>query len=155
MTEYALSVFSILVVVGIGSLVCYGSAGAEKQALWIIAAFVILSPIISALGNIEISDIIYDLPSDDPQLGDGYSAVVEEAFSDGVARAVADKFLLKEENIRVKLSGFDAKEMRAEKIKITLTGTAVMADRRGIENYVNSLNLGECKVEIEIGKQLP
>ena len=41
--------------------------------------------------------------------------------------------------------------MRAEKIKLTLLEGALWTDYQAVENYVNSLEIGKCEVDIEIG----
>jgi hypothetical protein len=76
---------------------------------------------------------------------------VEEFFADGVALAVAEKFSLDRDDIRVSLRNFNIENMSAERIRLTLSGVAALADYKAVERYVNSLDIGECDVEIEIG----
>jgi hypothetical protein len=45
---------------------------------------------------------------------------------------------------------FDFKEMKAEKIKVLLTGLGALCDRHGVEKYLNGLGIGESEVNIEI-----
>ena len=78
-------------------------------------------------------------------------AVAEEAFAEGIARAVASKFSLPEEDIRVTVQGFDFSSMSAERIRIFLSGRAALADYKQIEKYINEQQMGECECEIEIG----
>lgn len=154
MTEYTLAVFAVLVLCGLLSLLCYGSGTAEKTAVGIIAAFVIISPLVTSFKNIDIDKALDSLTGGSYEADADCSQVAEEAFAEGIAQAVADKFYLNKENIRVKIIDFDMKKMSAEQIKIALRGGAAFADYRGIEAYVNSLEMGECTVEIEIGKGL-
>ena len=81
----------------------------------------------------------------------GGVAVAEDAFARGIGRAVEEKFSLEEGSVDVKVIGFDFEKMRAESIKIILSGRSVVADYRGIEKYVNSMEIGKCEVVIEIG----
>ena len=151
MTEYSISVFGILALFGILSLICYGSGRAEKTALGIITAFIIISPIVTMLWNIDPSDALDSLtgsyePDVDP------SAVAEEAFAKGIREAVAEKFIINKEDIRVKIINFNMEKMSCEQIKIHLEGAGALNDYRGIESYVSGLGMGECKVEINLGK---
>ena len=152
MNEYALGVFAILLLSGLLSLLFYGSGEAEKTAIGIIVAFAIISPIITVVGDIDIDKALDSLSGGSYETDADPSVIAEDAFADGIARAVADKFSLDKDNIRVKIIDFDMEKMRARQIKISLVGAAALADYRGIEGYVNGLGMGECRVEIEIGK---
>lgn len=152
MNEYTVSVFSICAFVGLLSLLCYGSGGTEKTAVSIIAAFVIISPIVTAIHTVNF-DSVLDIFSDGGYETDAdCTAVAEEAFATGITKAVAEKFNFYEKEVRVKITNFNMEKMSAEQIKITLCGSAALADYRGVEEYVDSFDMGECRVEIEIGK---
>ena len=98
------------------------------------------------MGIIEsVTDGNYEIEADP-------SAVAEEAFADGIKTAIADKFLLNKEDISLKIKDFDMKSMRCAEIVIFLSGSAVLSDYRGIEAYINSLGMGECRVEIQLGR---
>lgn len=151
MTEYALSAFGILAVVGLLSLFSYGSGRAESTVLAIICLFTLLSPIAGAVGSLDADNIFDKIEIPDTDIESGYDRIIEEAFADGICSAVADRFILNKENISVRLKNFDSKNMRADMIRVILSGRAALADSIAIEKYLNSLSLGECKVEIEIG----
>ena len=152
MSEYAISIFTILFISGALSLLCYGSGKAEKTAIGIITAFVIISPIITSLKNIDIDSVLDSFTGGSYESDVDPSNVAKEAFSEGIKTAVSDKFLINKENISVKCVGFDMKKMTAEEIVIFLSGSAVTSDYRGIQSYVNSLGLGGCRVEIQLGR---
>ena len=80
------------------------------------------------------------------------SHVAEAAFADGIRNAVAEKFYIDKENIRVKIRNFDMEKMSCDQIMIFLDGAGVFADYRGIEEYINGFEMGECEVEITLGK---
>lgn len=151
MTEYALSAFGILAVVGLLSLFSYGSGRAESTVLAIICLFILLSPIVRAVGSLDAENIFDKIEIPDTEGESGYERIIEEAFADGICSAVADRFILNKESISVRLQNFDSKNMRADKIRVILSGRAALADSIAIEKYLNSLSLGECRVEIEIG----
>ena len=72
------------------------------------------------------------------------------AFEEGVAQYISGEFNLARENVSVETEGFNSSDMRAEKILITLTGSAIIANYKKIESAVNSLGVGRAEVKIEI-----
>jgi len=152
MSEYVSSVYTILFICGALSLLCYGSGRAEKTAVLIFTVFVIISPIIKVAWEVDIEGAIDSIVEGNYEIDADPSVVAEEAFAEGIKEAVAEKFLLNKENITVKIRDFDMKEMRAGEIGIFLSGPATLADYRGIQAYVNSLGMGECRVEIQFGE---
>lgn len=147
MKEYALLAFGICLIASLLLLFSYGRMG-EKLAVSVISLFVLLSPLAKAASGFDI-DSLFDFS--EPKVEGSLSEYTEQSFAEGIALSVADKFLLKEKDISVRLTGFDVKNMRAEKIKITLHSAAVLADRGAIERYINEMEIGECSVEIDLG----
>ncbi len=80
-----------------------------------------------------------------------YITVSEEAIKDGIRKLIFAEYGVAPEDIEIYLHGFDFKEMRADRVKIILRGTGALSDYRGIEDFVNSLEIGECEVNIEFG----
>ena len=152
MMEYSVGVFGVLAIFGAISLICYGSGNAEKIALGIIAAFIIISPIIAVIRDIDPMDAFGSLTGDGYETDADPSYVAEEAFAGGIKSAVSEKFSIKEENISVRIVDFDIKTMSCEQIKIYLDGVGAFADYRSIEDYVGGLGMGDCSVEIVFGK---
>ncbi len=72
------------------------------------------------------------------------------SFEEGIAEFVVGKFGVPREEIEVEAIGFSQGGMRAEKIVITLHGTAALADYKKIGREVEELSLGEVEVKIEI-----
>lgn len=144
MTEYMIGVFVIAAALGVMRLLGYRSGNMEKLALGIICLYVIISPLRSLL-DLNF-DGFWDIPEIETE--DGSAAVLEDAMAEGIARAVVEEFSLRRGDVSVRLFGFDKEVMTADKIKIILSGGAVTADYRGIESFVNKMNIGECKVEI-------
>lgn len=151
MTEYALAAFGICAVVGLLSLLSYGSGRVESLSLAIICLFVLVSPVAEAIGDMK-SQLPFDkIEIPDLENESGYSELLSEAFADGICSALAEKYYLNKEDIRVRLYGFDGKNMSADRILVILSGRAALADCLAIEKYLDSLSMGECDVEIEIG----
>ena len=152
MKEYMISVFAICVAVGLFGFLSHGRLrSAERVTMGIIVLWVIISPLSSAVKNIDFDDLGFSDVGQLPELNGGYSAVAEEAFGRGIILLVADEFSLDPSDMRVKITGFDPETMSAEKIRLILGGGAAMADYRAVESFLNKQNLGKCEVEIEIG----
>ena len=147
MREYALSLFGMCALLGALSLIHYNKGTAERMAERVLFAAAVVLPLVNSLTSLSFS-----LPSIPSFSDDGeYREVIEEAFSEGVSLAVCERFSLPEGTVKVELHGFDAQKMRAEKIKITLSGVAIISDRRAIQEYIEGENLGECEVRISVG----
>lgn len=151
MTGFAFSVFAICLVGGIALLLCYGSDRGESLAVGIITLSVILTPLVREAAELDPEDWLDSVRGEVSEVSPEYIPVLEQAFSDGIKRAVAEKFSINEDNVRISLVGFDAEKMRAERIRIVLRGSAALSDYRAVEKYINGLDLGECNVQIEIG----
>ena len=154
MSEYALAVFGICLVVGICLTLSYGSSKAQSLALGIITLWVILSPLSDMIEHFDPNSWMDSIDIPDYDSGE-IDMIIEDAFADGICTAVADKFSLDPDDIRVRLYGFDKEEMRAEKIMIILSGRAALSDYKAVEKYINSMEVGEGNVEIEIGGRNP
>ena len=152
MSTYFVSVFAISVCVGVLELISYNrNSAAERAALGIIFLYVVLSPLADAAWNFELGDLSANNMIGETEADVEYEAAAEEAFSEGIRRAVADKFSLPRESITVRIYGFEFSKMRCERIFLLLCGRAAFADNKAVEKYVNEMGLGECDVEIEIG----
>ena len=151
MNEYLVGVFGVVALLGTASLLSYKSSGdfATKIAFSVLLLYTVTVPVIELVSNAEFSFDIEDYNPDN-QSGD-YEAVAKEAFELGIKRAVAERFSLDEEKIRVLSEGFNFKKMKAEKIRIILSGHSSLANYKAIEKYIREAGLGECEVELEIG----
>ena len=150
MSEYVFSVFAVCLIMGGLRALCYGGGVAEKLTMGIITLAVIITPISSLISDFDVDSWLESLEDGGGGLSGESGVVIEEAFAEGVCSAVAEKFSLEREDVRVRLSGFDAEAMRAEKIRITLSGAAALADYKAVEKYISGLGLGGCEVGIEI-----
>lgn len=139
-----IGVFLIATIVSMLRLIGYRSGVSERLTLGIICVYIVLSPIKNL--SAEGFDNLFDVP--EIETGEGAGQILEEALATGIAGSIADEFSLKRENISVRLFDFDKESMTAGKIEIILSGTAVTADYRLIEAFVNEMNIGECRVEI-------
>ena len=150
---YVISVVFASVLVALGGYISYGSASRTvKAATYIILLYVITTPIISLLsgfedisldGGFDFDDVVYD--------DESFSETACEAFTEGICALVASEYKLSGDDIAVYVFDFDFEKMRAGKIRIILSGRAVSADFRSIENFVAESGLGECEVKIDFG----
>ncbi len=149
MTEYILSIFGTCALLGALSLIHYKKEGAESTAQRILFAAALILPLLDTATSIG-----GELPAVPPYSEDidgEYIEVACDAFCDGILRAVCERFSLSNGTVAVEALGFDFRLMRAEKIKITLSGAAVIADRRAIEKFIEGEGLGECEVRLRVG----
>ena len=156
MGEYLGSVVVMSAILGIISYVSYPS-GSEKTvrfAASVLLLYTALTPLLGFVSKItsdDISSLIGDFDYKD-EVGDGeYIIVAENAFKEGISKLLFAKYGINEEDSEVFVFGFDFENMRAEKIKIQLSGGGSTADFRGIENYITESGLGECEVNLKIG----
>ena len=151
MSEYAVGVFLISALVGMLSHLSYGGrSDISKLALSVLMLYVVVAPLATMAKDMDFKNI-FEVDYNEGIITDGYEGIAEDAFAKGIESAVADKFSLSEDNIRVRVVGFDFENMRAEKIQVILSGRAALADYKSIEKYLNGLNVGVCECEIEIG----
>ena len=150
MTGYILSVYCVAALLGILSQLSFDKSGkrGERAVFAVLLLYTVLTPV----GELVGEDLSFDF--DIPSLDEGdleYEQAARRAFEAGVVRLIADKYSLPEESVRVMVEELDVKTMRAGKIRVILSGRAAFADYRGIEEYINRLDMGVCEVEIEIG----
>ena len=125
-------------------------SGAMRFAFATLLVYVTLTPILSLIhseGGLRLPDHGFD-PED---YSKDYYNVAQSAFCDGIERLICEEYALDADEVRVGAVGFSFEYMRAEKIEIVLSGKAALADRVGIEKFVNKQGFGACEVEIEIG----
>nr|MBE6545330.1 hypothetical protein [Oscillospiraceae bacterium] len=152
MTEYAMTVFVICIFTGALGLIAHGALrDAERLALGIITLYVIIAPITDAVKDFDADAFFDSISGGAADIESGYAETAEEALAEGIALAVAKEFSISRDNIRVRLRGFDFETMACEEIGIILSGSAALSDYKAVERYINKMEIGVCKVEIEIG----
>ena len=151
MTNYAAVVFAACCISGALGLLVYKEGRGESLSLGIITLFLLVSPIADLSGSVGggLSDLL-DTPS--VEIGSGYADALEQSYAEGLCLALGEKFTIEKEDIAVRIVGFDAESLRAERIELILSGDAALCDYRAVEKYIEEISSGECRVEIEIGK---
>ena len=149
MVEYLVTSCVMAVVIGVASYISYPGASERtvKLCTSLIFLYALLSPAVSMLQRLPSYKVDFDGILEDTEAGDGtYKQVAEEAFAEGIRQLLFTKYGLNENNLRVFVIGFEFEKMRAERIKIILSGKGALADWRGIEEYITESGLGECEV---------
>ena len=148
MVDNVIYIISVLSAIAFSSFALYDGEKmkSSRTALGIILLAALGIPFLKSL--ISLPDIsleqnpIYDNEYNE-ELRD---EAAEESFLYGIKLAVAEKFSLSEEEVIVKCSGFSFEKMKAERIKIVLSGKAAFSDIRSVRDYVEKSGFGECEV---------
>ena len=143
-------VLVILFAVALCSFIAYDPerARASRTALGVIL-LAALSALLSDVA-LELKDITYSgsLEYEDAEGADFAEQSMSDALERGIRLAVAEKFSFSEENVFVECRGFDLETVSAERISITLSGRAALADIRAVREYVEGEGLGDCEVRV-------
>ena len=150
MSVYLTTLVATSALVGICSFLSFSEG--EDKGLRVASSVILVYALSLPLVTLFKEEINFEaLGGDYPDisfLDTEFSKSAEQSFADGVEAMLTEKFSLSPDNVEIVLFGFDTKSMRAEKIKVILTGSSVFADARGIEAAVSCAGLGECEVEI-------
>ena len=144
MGEYLLSIITLAIIFdGLELFSAERYKGLTRAAMSLILVMAILSPLPSLVekieGDIDFSEI--EGSGEDIRLS---------AFGDGIREYISSEFDLDSDEVAVEIVGFDKEEMKCEKILITLSGRAALADYKRVERLIDELGLGEAEVKIEI-----
>lgn len=112
------------------------------------AVGVILLVAVLGGGAALVGSLRIETPSSPEEYGDAFSATAEEALAIGIKEAVVRELSIPEELVQVSVLSLELETLVAEKIELTLRGSAVTLDYRRIRDYVSSLGHGECEVKI-------
>ena len=151
MTEYAVSIIIVCSVVGIASKISSSDDGFSRLAFTLVILYTVIAPLSGIVGELSENEFLGNIDFEYGSDGYEYVEVAREAFERGVSLAISEKFSLSTDSFRVVSVNFDLNLMRADKIKVFLSVAAARADRVAIENYLNSLGVGVCEVEFELG----
>ena len=149
MSAYFTSLVCISLVISCATALSYKDGGAERFAYSVILLFASLTPLVGAIGKMDVGKIFSEPPA--PVVLESRAEVTtEEAFVKGIRAFVADEFDVDMHDVIVETVGFDISEMRAELIRIRLFGEARGADYRAIRERIEKNGFGRCEVKIEI-----
>ena len=156
MKGYVISVMAASAVVALGSLVSYGgkTERTSRAAMAMVLLYAVTYPIISVTGSISdviSTDFFEGLRVECDQSDTLFYKNTAAAFCDGVERLVCGECKLADGDVSVTVVSLDVESMRAEKITVILSGSAVIADARLIARLVEDAGLGKCEVVIDLG----
>ena len=152
MREYIASLICTAAILAILSVLSYkyDSDVGRRAAFAVLIIWITLVPLVKHINKNEISFPTFD--TDMSEYKEEYKSIAENAFTDGVKAMICEKFSLESDLVDVRVYGFDFEKMKAERIKVLLSGKAAAASYKDIEKYVEDSRLGECDAEIEIGE---
>ena len=159
MVEYLVSVIAVSASLGFITYLSYPGASerAVKFAVSVLLIYTVATPILSFVldfsegGALEFIEEIKEKTDEELSTNNEYLKVTEEALKDGISKLIFTEYGVSEENIEVYIFNFDFEKMRAGKINVVLSGKGALADTRGMEEYLNKLNIGKCEVKIRLG----
>jgi hypothetical protein len=145
MGQYLLSVITLAMLLDVLELLSAERyKGLTRAAMSLILVMAILTPLPSLVkkmkGELDFSGI-EESGGEDIRLS---------AFAEGVRGYISSELDLDPNEVAVEIIGFDKEERRCEKILITLSGKAALADYKRVERLIDGLGLGEAEVKIEI-----
>ena len=157
MSGYLISVMAATLTVALGGLVSYGGATsrASRAAMGVVLLYTVTVPIISVTGSLSElinTDYFENIRVEYDEDGTVFYEHTAAAFSEGVQRLVCDEYGLDAADVFVRVLSLDVETMRAERVMIILSGRAVIADARAIAYTVESAELGECEVTVDLGR---
>ena len=152
MKEYIFGCILISLIAGIALRLCHLSLREPtKIAVGIATLLFVSSPFLYLLDGafrIELPSLEFS-----EVWGEGrFDEVGKEAYVRGVKLALAEKYGADTDSFAVTVDGFDTETLSAERLTVTLTGKAALLDYRAVCEYLeNSLKIGECRVNVDIG----
>lgn len=149
MTELFASVFGISVIIGVATQLTHARhrGNVSSFSLGAILLFVIINGI-SGLDAPEFN--IEELLPDGSGEGE-YYYVAKDAAEAGIASAVAGEFGFSEGEVSAQLINFDFDKMSCDTVVVTLRGAAALGDYKRVEDYVEKIGIGRCRVDVQIG----
>ena len=145
-----LYVFVCFSAVAFASFVIYDSERLNQArfALGIILLSALCVPLGSLVGTLRNMEFDYT--------GGDYSSdlvekTLEEAYCEGILRSLCTQFSVAEENVTVEAEGFDPEKMKAETVRVTLSGRGALVNLSALREHVEGLGVKKCITEVRIG----
>ena len=154
MSQYLTSLVLVSALVGVCTYASYGESSERcvKGATALMLVYVIIAPLIS-LAYSFATENFYEYGQNSPEFSiedTEFGKSAEEAFEIGIKKYLKEEFSVAEGDLTVAVFGFNAAEMKAEKIKIILSGKGALLDSRAICEEINEMNIGKCEVELRV-----
>lgn len=147
--EYIIIAITLSLFISVVSVMSHPSYKAEcNMALGILLLAALAVPVLSLITSLGEFPELDTLP--EYNLSGGAVEVSAEAFAEGIALAIEERYRLPSGEVSIMASGFSFSEMRAQRITVILSGTAVTSDSRDIAEFVveNFCPEGHCEVKL-------
>ena len=154
--EYLVSVIVFSAAIGFVSFLAYPGKSEKtiRFATALLLLYMVLAPVFILLSSYKdegLEDIFNTKLETDGLENGEYLEVAENAFKEGIAKLLSEKYGARADEMNIFVYGFDFKSMRCERIKIVLFGKSAFLDARGMGAYITSEGLGKCEVDIRLG----
>ena len=112
----------------------------------------ILLPLVDIIEDFSVDEYLEEI-CDDVKYDDVSDSDIELAFEEGIALYVAEEYGVGREYVTVGVDGFDIERLRADRIYVTFSGTAIGVDYKKVEADLikNFTDGGECEVSLRLG----
>ena len=112
----------------------------------------IMLPLVDIIRDFDMNESLEKM-LDEFELGCMTDSAIENAFEDGIAQYVSDRWGIEKECVVVNVDGFDMESLSAQRIYVTLSGRGALADYKRIEKALieKFTRGGECEVSLKIG----
>ena len=133
--------------VAFASFTLYDSERAKSArfTLGVILLSALAVSLVSLFGT--LSDVEFSYTGEDFS-NSAVEKTLEEAYCEGVLRAICTEFSIKRENIEVSVSGFDSEKLSPAVLYVTLRERGALSDFGAIRRYAESLGAEKCIVEV-------
>jgi len=151
LTEYIISAIAVSL---IGAIALHLAHRELLPPVKMAVGLVLLSFVILPIGSFFRSLTELELPAFDSgeAFGGSFESATGDAFSLGIALALAEEFGVPAECFSVREEGFSYESLSAERVLVVMSGSAALLDYRRVEDYIEeNLEVGDAVCEIEIG----
>lgn len=145
MGRYIFTIIALAVIFDISELISADRyKGLTRAGVSLLLVLAILTPLPGVIDEMRGALDFSDLESSEG------ADIRYDAFVSGLREYISSEFDLSREDVEVEAIGFSEVDMRAEKILVTLSGKAALANYKRIESVIDQMGLGEAEVKIEI-----
>ena len=118
----------------------------------ILLVCVIMLPLVDIIEDFSIEEYLEEI-CDGVKYDDVSDSDIELAFEEGIALYVAEEYGVGREYVTVGVDGFDIESLRADRIYVTFSGTAIGVDYKKVEADLikKFTDGGECEVSLRLG----
>ena len=149
--SYLILAIAVGLLSSVVSLLSHTSFKAEtSMALGLLTLALLVTPVFSLL----LSGVSFPEPGSLPSaIGGELSEITEDAFTEGIEKYICEEYGVESDEVAVSCFGFLPRELRAERIEVSLSGGGVFIDLSSLERTVEEsfTQNGKCEVNLNFG----